>query len=475
VLETTLKASYGPVTINGHKYKTLHYEDSVPGPTLVVCPRDRLIVHLENDLGDTPPAWGPTPPEHHTPLGEGQLTNLHVHGMHVSPRGNSDNVFLSIPPGKTFTYEYDIPEDHPPGLYWYHPHRHGFVEAQVYGGMFGAIYVQGGLDTLPEVRNIPTRTLIFNSLELGKKEDIPSRAESTAPRPPAVVPTAKSATAKSPYFVNGELKPEIDIRPGEVQRWRILNADDNAIIRLALRGSTFYTLANDGITLDKISPQRTLLIGPAERREVLVQGGPAGSYELESEPFMQFQGGGTPSTSSLVPASTLAVLRSAGSRKHDTLPTQPLATLSDLSGAKIAQRHRLVYTEKKVKGGFEFLINGKFFDPDRVDEVMKLGEVNEWTLVNKTSEWHSFHIHINDFQVISVKANRVPRVSSGPEGVEDVPPGGNNPADTVLMPPRSTVTMLTRPTAYTGKFVFHCHMLFHEDHGMMGVVRVDPR
>lgn len=467
VLETTLRASYSTVTLDGSEYKTLNYEGSVPGPTLVVCPGDRLIVHYENDLGDTPPAWGPTPPTHDVPHGEGQLTNLHTHGLHVSPRGNSDNVFLSFKPGESFTYEYDIPEDHPPGMYWYHPHRHGFVEAQTYAGMFGAIYVQGGLDELPDLREIPTRTVIVNSLELGQEGDISAQADSSAPRVPAVVPVKKSETAKSPYLVNGEIEPEIDIAPGEVQRWRILNADDDAIVKLALRDHTFYVLANDGNTLEDVSPQGTLLLGPAERREVLVQGGEAGTYKLVSEQFAQFQG--TP-----LPASTVATLSSEGPESDDRLPAMKLfKQQEDLRNAEVDQRHRIVYTEKQVGADeFEFLINGKVFSNNRIDQVMKLGEVNEWTLVNATTEWHTFHIHINDFQVVGFRQKKVPRVSSG--RVEDVAPGKLDLEDTVKMPPGSVVTMRTRPTDFTGKFVFHCHMLFHEDHGMMGTVRVDP-
>lgn len=459
VLETTLKASYSLVDIDGTKYKTMNYNGDFPGPTLVLCPGDRLVIHLENNLGATPAAWQQVPPLHHIHQGSGQLTNLHTHGLHVSPNGNSDNVFLSFAPGQKFTYEYEIPKSHTPGLNWYHPHRHGFVENQIYAGLFGAIDIQGGLDTLPELRDTPIRLLTLESLELGSK---------TA-KTPVVVPTPKSLTGDSPYFINGELKPEIDIRPGEVQRWQLLNTNDNAIVRLSLQDNVFYVLANDGISLHEASRQHSLLLGPGERREVLVQGGPAGTYRLVSEAFRQFKGKGN-----LVPATTIATLNSSGSKVDDTLPREALAEPVDLRGAKIDQRHRLVFTEKKVKGGYDFLINGKVFDPNRVDEVMKLGEVNEWTLVNKTTEWHTFHIHVNDFQVVSVKARRVPNVSSGPEGVSDVPPGGNDPADTVLMPPGSTVTMLTRPTDFTGKFVFHCHMTFHEDHGMMGVVRVDP-
>src|SRR5262249_52664567 len=173
----------------------------------------------------------------------------------------------------------------------------------------------------------------------------------------------------------------------------------------------------------------------------------------------------------LVPKTTSAARSSSGERVHDSLPKAALSKPEDLRGQKIDQRHRIVFTERKNKaeGGFDFLINGKTFDPTRVDQVMTLGQVNEWTLVNKTTEWHTFHIHQNDFQVVSVKARHVRNVSSGAAGVEDVAPNAVDYMDTVLMPPKSTVKMLTRPTDFTGTFVFHCHMTFHEDHGMMGV------
>jgi suppressor of ftsI len=322
--------------------------------------------------------------------------------------------------------------------------------------------IQGALDTLPELRNFPVRTLTIASLELGNRNA----------KTPVVVPTPKSLTLDSPYFVNGVQNPEIDIHPGEVQRWQILNTNDNAIVRLGLQDHVFYVLANDGISLGRISPQHTLLLGPGERREVLVEGGQAGTYRLQSLAFEQFQDE-DPSVN-LVPETTIATLRTDGPAEHESIPKEKLASPVDLRGKKIDQFHRLVFTEKKnkVEGGFDFLINHKIFDPNRVDEVMTLGQINEWTLVNKTKEWHTFHIHINEFQVVSVKAPPVANVSSGPSGVLDVPPGAIDPSDTVLMPPKSTVKLLTRPTDFTGTFVYHCHMTFHEDHGMMGVVKV---
>src|SRR5882757_10349659 len=106
VLDTRLRASLGKVLIAGRRVAALNYEGSFPGPTLVICAGDKLMVHLQNDLAEP--------------------TNLHTHGFHVSPEANHDNVFVRIDPGKSFTYEYDIPRDMPAGAYWYHPHLHTF-------------------------------------------------------------------------------------------------------------------------------------------------------------------------------------------------------------------------------------------------------------------------------------------------------------------------------------------------------------
>jgi FtsP/CotA-like multicopper oxidase with cupredoxin domain len=455
VLETTLRSTYGPVELDGKEYETMNYEGSVPGPTLSVCPGDRLLVDYENDLGDTPASWdaavAPDAHEHGEGGGEGQLINLHTHGFHVSPEGDSDNVFLEQAPGEEETYEYEIPEDHPPGMLWYHPHRHGYSEPQVYAGMLGVIDMRGGLDEAPEIENIPTRTMVITSTQLGDGE---------------VVPVQKSETEKSPYFLNGELEPDIPIQPGQVQRWRILNGNDNAIVNMRLDGHTFYVLANDGNTLTRVAPRKDLLIGPGERREVLVQGGARSTYELESLPFAQFQHGD-------LDGSTIATLTSAGEPADDELPLGKLPTdeWEDLRDAEVDQRHEIVYSEKEVaEGQFEFLINGKVFDPDRVDETMRLGEVNEWVIRNDSDEWHTFHIHVNDFQVTGYKAKAVPDVSI--EDPRDVAAADIDPEDTVKIPPGGIVTMRTRPTDYTGEFVFHCHMLFHEDRGMMGTVTV---
>jgi suppressor of ftsI len=436
LLETRLRASVSPVMINRHRYVTMNYEGSYPGPTFILCPGDRLVVHFQNDL----------------PLD----TNLHLHGFHVSPSGSSDNVFLNFPPGQRFTFHYQLPLDQPAGAFWYHPHRHMLVAPEIFAGLAGAIVVQGGLDNT--LAKIPQRLMVLTSTELGTNG--------------RTVPTAQSIQPRTPVFVNGALNPIVKIRPGQIQRWRIFNANDNRIVVLNLRGQNLQVLAEDGNTLRWRRPTRNLMIGPGSRAEVLVRGGAPGRYPMKAIPFAQFPHGdhaylpvctGTPPHCVLKPAGptpnqSVLTLVSSGLRARDRLPGAPLGNPVDL-GRKHVDRHRtIVFAEMPAGMNMtNFLINGKLFDPNRVDVTMKLGSVEEWTLQNTNTEWHTFHIHVNPFQVMSVNGRRLNYVDY---------------QDNVAMPPKSTIVIRMNPIDFTGKFVIHCHVTFHEDHGMMAAVQI---
>lgn len=436
LLDTRLRVSVSPVTINGHRYVTMNYEGSYPGPTFVLCPGDAFVVHLENDL----------------PLD----TNLHLHGFHVSPSGNSDNVYLDIRPGQRYTFHYRLPEDQPAGAFWYHPHRHMLVEREIFAGLAGAIVVEGGLDNI--LPSVPQRLMVIQSTELGTNG--------------RTVPVAQSVEAKTPLFVNGALDPIVKIRPGQIQRWRIFNANDNRIVVLNLRGQSLQVLAEDGNTLRWMRPTRNLMIGPGSRREVLVRGGAPGGYPLKAIPFAQFPHGdhayypvcsGTPRRCHLepfgpTPDQTVLTLVSSGPRAHDRFPTRPLSNPVDLRRKRVNRYRTIVFSEMPVSMDMtNFLINGKTFDPNRVDVTMKLNSVEEWTLKNTNTEWHTFHIHTNPFQVIKINGRALNYVDY---------------QDNVAMPPKSTIVIRMNPIDFTGKFVFHCHVTFHEDHGMMAAVQV---
>ncbi len=426
LLDTTLRASISAVRINHRRVITMNYDHSFPGPALVLCDGDKLVIHLINDLP--------------------QPTNLHTHGLHVSPTGNHDNIFLRLKPGHRFTYEYRIPWDNSPGSYWYHPHLHMYVERQIFAGLAGPIVVEGGLDQLPALRKFPQRWIFLMSTQVKNGR---------------TVPVDKSVASKTPIYVNGALNPTLKIRPGQIQRWRIFNANSDRIVVLRLAGQPFQVLAQDGDPLGRVLTVHKLLIGPGSRRDVLVRGGQVGKYTLKAIPFAQFPGGEKVKNGGPKPNQTVLTVRSSGRRAHDRFPTGALSHPIDLRGRHIDRRRTIVFSEMQTSpNNTNFLLNGQMFDPNRIDVTMKLGSIEQWTLVNTNTEWHTFHIHVNDFQVVSINGKRVPYIDY---------------QDNVSLPPKSKIVVLMQPRDFTGKFVFHCHITFHEDHGMMATVQVVRR
>jgi suppressor of ftsI len=424
VLQTTLRAAAVPTLINGESHVSSVYEGSFPGPTLVFCPGDLVAVTLENGLD-------PANFEGHHHAG---YTNLHTHGLHVSPRSPQDDVFVEVAPGASRQYRYEVPRNHRPGAYWYHPHLHGQASPQTRAGMAGAIVVEGGLDRVPAYRRFGQRLLVIQKAPLGTVDD-PTAPEDAPPR----------------FLVNGHLRPEIPIRPGEIQRWSVLNATTGFGVRLALQGRPLHLLARDGNYLERRRARNSMSIAPGSRREVLVVGGPEGRAELVARPHPQFPGDDPP-------RETLATVAAGGSSARDRLPPRRITRLRDLREEKVDGRHDIVFTEEgEGTDDVQFFVNGRQFEPNRIDEVMHLGDVEQWRISNASDEWHTFHIHIQDFQVTKIDGRPV-------NGIYD--------ADNVWLPPDGTITMRTKPARYTGKFVFHCHILGHEDRGAMATVAV---
>jgi suppressor of ftsI len=428
-----LRAELVPVEINGQIYRSTVYNGQYPGPTLVMCQGDVVRINVINALD---PANYPGPvPDGDDPDIRGE-TNIHTHGFHVSPRRPSDNIFVMIKPGHVFRYRYKIPGDHPPGFYWYHPHRHGQTNVQNFGGMNGGIIIKGGLDSAPVWRDIPTRDLVINQTALGQGATIMPG------------PTGPFVPGGTQWFVNGWLNPQIDIQPGELQRWRIGNTSAGSFLLMQLEGQPFQVLATDGNYLREITNEDTMLIGPSSRREILVVGPPAGTYLLKQLPFSAT--GGAPGGEQ-----TLATLNSSGPAVTPEQPPRELPDQQrDMRDDPINSRHEITYTQSPPN----FFINGEqFTGPDNVMEKLELNKTSEWTVRNTTTFWHTFHIHINDFQLTEINGQPVDRIEFD---------------DNFSIPPGESFTMRYRPTDFTGKFVFHCHVLGHEDNGMMAVVQV---
>jgi FtsP/CotA-like multicopper oxidase with cupredoxin domain len=437
-LATELRVQYTYADIGGYRLSLRAYEGVIPGPTLRVQPGDVLHVNLINDL---PPNRAELPlntdlPHHFN------TTNVHVHGLHVSPSGDADNIFRSMEPGQSYNIAIDIPDDHPRGTYWYHPHHHGSADVQISSGMAGALIVEGDFAGVAEIANAVERVLVLNEVMfdyLGAIETYDTIWPEAAPRF---------------ISINGQREPIIRLRPGEVQRWRIVQAAHESNLRLALDDHLLHPIAYDGIPRSRIEGVESLVIAPGQRADVLVQAGAPGTYELQAIANDQ----GYPA-----PTGPLARVVVEGEPVTMSLPaTLPEAPLAPIGDDEITGTRTITFTaiEPEVPAAatyqeFAFLIDDRRFDPDRVDQSIRVGAVEEWTVVNDHHDDHVFHIHTNPFQVMAIN---------------DEPMSETLWRDTVIVPREGSLTFRSRFLDFPGKTVLHCHMMNHEELGMMQLI-----
>ena len=437
-LTTELRVGYAYHDIGGYRLHLRAYEGSMPGPTLVVQPGDTLRIRLHNDL---PPNSDPTPVDGDLPH-HFNSTNLHTHGLHVSPSGVADNVFRDMEPGATSEAEIVIPEDHPRGTFWYHPHRHGSADVQISSGMAGALIVGGDFADVPEIAAATQRVLILNEVLF----DYLGRIEVYDTVWPEAVPRFLS--------VNGQREPIIRLRPGEVQHWRIVHAGHEDNLRLALEGHELHAIAYDGIQLAGIEGHDSFEMAPGQRADVLVQAATPGSYLLRA--IANDQGYASPE-------GPLARVVVEGEPMPMALPVSlslpPLKTIGD---DEITGRRTLTFSSRQPENPaaanyqeFAFLVDGRRFDHGRVDQRIALGSVEEWTVVNDDPSDHVFHIHTNPFEVTHVGEEQL----AAPVW-----------RDTVIVPGDGSITFRSRFLDFAGQTVLHCHMMNHEELGMMQVV-----
>jgi len=446
VLQTSLRCSYTYRDIGGARLYVRSYEGGSPGPTLRMNPGETLKIRLTNDL---PPNRDQMPMDISHPH-QFNNTNFHFHGSHVSPSGIADNVMRSMSPGETYDIEIEVPKDHTRGTYWYHPHHHGSADVQMASGMIGVIVVNGDFADVPEIANARERILVLTQVVHDARGMI-ENFETLFPE-----------TSTRFLAVNGQRRPTITMRPGEVQRWRILNGAYQDDMLLELEKHEFHAVAYDGVQLGAMETMKTHLIAPGQRADLLVRAGAPGTYELRALPYDQ----GHPS-----PVGPLARLVVAGEPMSMKLPTAlPKPPLESIKDSELTGSRKLVFSatapEADAAGHwqeFGFFIDGKKFDPRRIDQRVKLNAVEEWTIENTHEhDDHVFHIHTNPFQVTKMngKPLAVPqwRDTAIVERLRDNQPG--------------TLTFRSRFLDYTGIYMLHCHMMNHEEMGMMQTVEV---
>jgi FtsP/CotA-like multicopper oxidase with cupredoxin domain len=432
-LDLTLVAAPSKVAFGSGRRFAYTYNGSTPGPTLRVRPGDVVTLRLVNRLGEA--------------------TNLHTHGLHVSPSGKADNVFITIPDGGRHTYTYEIPADHRSGTFWYHPHLHGTVAAQVFGGLAGAIVVEDQLDELGWLAAATERVLVLSDPAIGTSSGVvdASRMEQMRGREGDVV------------VVNGVVAPTIAASTGTLEHWRVVNASPSRYYRLSLDAHPLTVIATDGGRLPEPTARDEVLLAPGERVEVVVAPAAPGSYPLDALPYDRGStgmGGGTATSRTLV-----ATMTTTGTAPAAAVPTT-LAPAGALALPAATARRELVLAMGAGggmggmgggRGGPSFTIDGKTFDPGRTDITTALGHTEEWTITNVSPMDHPFHLHVWPFQVVA-------RTDGAP-----ITPGWK---DTVNVPAGESVTVRVPITGIDGRTVYHCHILDHEDLGMMGVIKV---
>jgi FtsP/CotA-like multicopper oxidase with cupredoxin domain len=447
VVALTLRAE-----INAEGHDAFSYNGQVSAPVIRAWPGDTIKIDYVNELpkiATEPCAIEPCR----------NMTNLHFHGLEVSPHAPQDDVLeMMAMPGETLHYTVQIPPGHPPGLYWYHTHPHGESHRQALDGMSGALVIEGIESYFPALAGLPERILVVrgraiandrHSTALKQRVDLSSYACGGEPETPEEVMT-----------VNGSVRPQIEIAPGERQFWRLVNASADRYLDLQLEGQTFEIVAMDGMPIAQHDPHhRThiadhVLLPPAGRLEAIVTGPAAGASRRLISRCVDTGPDGDPN-----PAMILAdiVPRSAADSTHRTSEGSlkpDLKTLDLAAAEKAPPQFTVMFTEDKNG----FYINEEKFTPHAAPMVRaKVGTYQHWKIVNATRELHPMHIHQVHF--LAYAENGKPLADPLWLDTVNVPYGGS--VDVIMD--------FTDPVI-KGMSVFHCHLLNHEDKGMMAKI-----
>lgn len=548
LLQTTMQVLIATNTIKDRatgkfaSIETPTYNGTLIGPTLKVKPGDTIKIDLVNDLPRNPTVqrMGGFPHDPYT-------TNLHTHGLAVSPQGISDNIFRLMEPGTISPIEIAIPSDHECGTFWYHPHKHGSVSFQFFGGMSGFLIIEGcedGLETVPEIADAKDLLLGLQVIRTDADGKVPY-VNQEAPQFSSDLEATNGLWAlfqnsKLYMTTNGVTNPVITMQPGEVQRWRILNAASGVTLALALQAHELNVIANDGVTVANmvsLGTDTAYVMGAGNRVDVLIKAGEPGTYLLQaldpSTPRSVSPSGVSPAPRisrigsdfpNFTYPVTLATVRVIGYSMDMKLPTEPLPvperlpSVDEMMSATpdvvrniafeiCGQRGQQQQPENRLPscGWYFNLYDAEFWggtpftslpmarDADdtgvsnptptpempRVDyqkgglfnadealfDNMFVGNIEEWTIFNRTNSDHSFHIHTNPFLLTHINGETlqtpewqdtllVPAATGGQGNINDATFG-------------SITFRIWYDPRFTGSIVFHCHILTHEDVGMM--------
>ncbi len=412
---------------NGNTSNTMGVNGDILGPTLIFNKGDSVFLNVINDLPEA--------------------TTMHWHGMHVAPE-NDGGPHSFIPAKTTWTPAFEVLDQ--ATTFWYHPHLHENTERQVTKGLAGLIIVKDEEEAalnLPRTYGTDDFPLIVQDRRFGTDGEI------------IVVPMADEV------MVNATFNPYLEV-PAQVVRFRILNGSTMRVYSFGFNDNRmFHQIGTDGGLLPAPVELNRVQLAPGERAEILVdfsnqtdEAVKLLSYGSElccGIPGSQF-GPGQNNPLNGIDFEVLEFrVQSVNENPVSTIPT----TLVEHTPwtEETANRTRIKTFENPVAGG-NFTINGTPFDMSVINDTVIVEDVEIWELTNNSFGAHPFHIH--DIQFYILDRNGVPPPLNE-RGLKDV----------VLVKPNETVRFITKFTDFINDevpYMYHCHILRHEDKGMMG-------
>lgn len=418
-------------------------------------------------------------------------TNLHLHGLDIAvhmfdPVGTHDPAapHIVVDPGQCYCYRFDVPEHHPSGLYWYHPHLHGSAAVQIWSGMLGLLYVEGPLE----------EELADYGVTLSQEFVIWDPAFKSVSKPTHNLEVDEFLMGQTtlskihPFLVNGKMTPNFNVGVGEVLHLRALCGtieNENTFIvypegkeedHWDQSAIPFWVIGSDGVTYRKPRQKTILVMAGGQREEILLKFDEPGKYVIsqqgiEGMQFFDMRGH---------PHNQILATITVGTEVHTQLPTIPISEMlftpgyqedEAIQGEDIVKTETIVFSMGANRDQVPFpqyYVNGKAFDPDRLDFFAHPGEAREYILINAQHNVHPFHIHVNRFQVKEMGSELSTEKYPVLKAVLDFDPDAWR--DTVIVPPNGRTRIWLQYKNYTGKTVFHCHFLAHEDTGMMATL-----
>ncbi|HZK78372.1 MAG TPA: multicopper oxidase family protein [Gemmatimonadaceae bacterium] len=422
-VEVTLTAAKQRIALVSGKVADVYaYNGMVPGPTIEIREGDHVIIHFHNELP--------------------QATSVHWHGLHI-PADQDGSPLYPVQPGKSHDYIFTI-QHGTAGTYWYHPHPDMTTGYQVARGLYGALIVRADDDPLPA--SLTDRVIILSDNRFRPDGSIDTPDEASQ----AGLIDEENGREGNTFFLSGHVMPTIGIRSGEVQRWRIINASAARVYRLSLGGASFTQVGSDGGLFEHPVEMKEIVLSNSERVEILVRGtgAPGSSTTLQSLPYDRY------------PPQT----RPAGWDKAIDLATLKYSNEPPVAQVQLPLTLRVIPVLDTLKATAtryfslgQGIINGKTMDMNRVDTRVRLGATEIWQIENVVGMDHPFHLHGFRFQIIDRNG---------------VPEKDRRWKDTVNVPKHEVIRFIVKYDDFPGKWMYHCHILDHEDHGMMGILEV---